>query len=86
MWYNGDTMNEVHTQPESSISNGHDANGAAGQGRNGVPAIALIPDDPAETPELFQMPPAPMRRVLGRVHKVGPAPFVFVDDFADQSE
>ncbi len=88
LWYNGDTMDETHTKSaEVSTNNGHDTNVTAKRGRSGIPADCLIRDDPAtEVPEVFQMPPAPTRRILGRVHKVGPAPFVFVDDFADQSE
>ena len=34
-----------------------------------------------EAPEVFQMPPPPTRRITGKVRKIGPAPFVFVDDF-----
>ncbi len=34
-----------------------------------------------EAPEVFQMPTPPTRHITGKVRKIGPAPFVFVDDF-----
>ena len=37
----------------------------------------------AEVPEMFEMPPVPTVRVRGRVRHVYQAPFVFVDDLAD---
>jgi len=40
----------------------------------------------AEVPEVFAMPPAPTVRVRGRVRRVYQAPFVFVDDLADQAD
>lgn len=36
-----------------------------------------------EVPEMFEMPPVPTVRVRGRVRQVYQAPFVFVDDLAD---
>lgn len=39
-----------------------------------------------EIPEVFEMPPAPRVRVRGRVRRVYQAPFVFVDDLADQAD
>ena len=38
-----------------------------------------------EAPEVFEMPSAPTTHVRARVRHVGPAPFTFVDDFADES-
>ncbi len=84
MWYNGSTMDEVYTQMEGSTSNGHDADGTAWRDRNGVSAECPALDDPAsEVPEVFQMPPVPTRRLLGRVRHVEPAPFAFVDELAE---
>lgn len=84
MWYNSGTMNEVHTKPEGGTSNGHEANGAARQGSNGVSGGHSPQDAPAEeAPEVFQMPPVPTTRVRARVRHVGPAPFVFVDELSE---
>ncbi len=87
-WYNGSIMNKVHTQTAGvRTSNGHRANDAVRTGKRAMPKECVAQDEAAaEVPEVFEMPPVPTRRVFGRVHKTGPAPFVFVDDFADQSE
>lgn len=39
-----------------------------------------------ETPEVFEMPPAMTRRVRACVRNIGLAPFVFVDEYADDGE
>lgn len=41
---------------------------------------------PAEVPEVFEMPTVPTRRVWAHVRHVGPAPFVFVDELAEQDK
>ncbi len=38
-----------------------------------------------EVPEVLETPAVPTRRVLAKVRHRGPAPFVFVDDLADNS-
>lgn len=38
-----------------------------------------------ELSEVFEMPPAMTVRVQARVRHVGPAPFVFVDELADET-
>lgn len=40
----------------------------------------------AEVPEVFEMPTVPTRRVWAHVRHVGPAPFVFVDELAEQDK
>lgn len=38
-----------------------------------------------EIPEIFEMPSVPTVRVWAKVRHVGPAPFVFVDELADDT-
>jgi len=63
------------------MKEGQDATISAYLDGGGVPEECSPQDNTVEeVPEVFEMPPAPTRRVLGRVRHVGPAPFTFVDE------
>ena len=53
-------------------------------GRKGTGAKRSRLRPASEVPEVFEMPSVPTVRVWGKVRHVGPAPFVFVDELADE--
>ncbi len=82
-WAEGHTASEQFWLASSPVS---DPEHELSILRNNFRILAeLLAERPAaQVPEVFEMPPAPTIRVRMRVHKIGPAPFVFVDDLADE--